>query len=90
LKHVNPYRINNPNDLLEVSENSSHPELKDAKRVWSFRGYTFHTATELERYFKSEGLDIRRYWMKPVWVNADWRNYIRIEVIERTATGVGA
>lgn len=55
----------------------------DAKRVWSFRGYTFHSATELEKYMSNEGLDPRRYWMKPEWVKEDWRSFIRISVIER-------
>jgi D-alanine-D-alanine ligase-like ATP-grasp enzyme len=78
-----------PANLLEVGENSSHPELKDAKRIWSFRGYTFHSATEVEKYFKNEGLDIRRYWMKPVWIKEDWRAFIRIEIVEKTSTRVG-
>jgi hypothetical protein len=87
--HVNPYSIQDPANLLEVGENSSHPELKDAKRIWSFRGYTFHSATEVEKYFKNEGLDIRRYWMKPVWIKEDWRAFIRIEIVEKTSTRVG-
>jgi hypothetical protein len=83
LKHKNPYRINDPQNLFEVGENSSHPELNDKKRVWSFRGYTFHSATELERYFNNEGLDPRRYWMKPTVVESDDGNYIKIFVVER-------
>jgi len=83
LRHSNPYRIQNPNDLFEVGENSSHPELKDSKRIWSFRGYTFESATELEKYMRNEGLDPRRFWMKPEWVKEDWRSFVRINVVER-------
>lgn len=83
MRHRNPYRINDPKDIFEVGENSSHPEMMDAKRVWSFRGRTFMSATELEKYMNDEGLDPRRYWMKPEWVKEDWRHFIRIQVVER-------
>lgn len=82
-RHSNPYRINDPSDLLEVSENSSHPEMADAKRVWEFKGRVFHSATELQKFMENEGYNPRRFWMKPEWVKEDWRTFVRIRVVER-------
>lgn len=64
-EHRNPYRINDPDNLLEVSANSSHPELADAKRVWLFGGYVFQTPEAVERFFNDEGLDLRHYDIEP-------------------------
>jgi hypothetical protein len=83
MKHNNPYRINDPTDLLEVGENSSHPELRDAKRYYTFGAYRFATATELERFFESEGLSRRDYWMRPVATRNAMGNEIKIEVIPK-------
>lgn len=58
-------RIYDEKCIFEVGENSSHPELQDAERIWLFGGYTFRTATELEKFFANEGLDPKMYWMEP-------------------------
>lgn len=60
--HINPYRINDDKDLLEVTENSSHPELQDSKRLWHFGAYTFKSGNEVKKFFEAEGLDITQYW----------------------------
>lgn len=65
-RHINPYRINDPGNILEVAENSSHPELEDARRVYKFEGYSFNSATELQKFFEAEGIDIRRMTIEPV------------------------
>ena len=85
MKHSNPYRINNPDDIFEVSENSSHPELRDCRRVWKFGGYTFRTATELEQFFRNEGLNPKGYVLEPVMhrESANAKNMIVINVIEK-------
>lgn len=82
-KHVNPYSIHDPANLFEVGENSSHPELKDAKRIWEFKGYTFRSAAKLQDFFKDQGLDSRKFWMLPSWENDGAHYIIRIKIIER-------
>lgn len=66
MKHKNPYRVNDPNNLFEVGENSSHPELEDARRVYKFKAYSFNSATELEKFFMDEGLNPAHYTIEPV------------------------
>lgn len=68
MKHKNPYYINDHEDLLEVTANSSHGELKDCKRLWKFGGYTFDSPTKVEEFFNQEGLDIRKYDWDPEYV----------------------
>lgn len=83
-KHVNPYRIHDHTNLFEVGENSSHPEIQDSQRLWKFRAYTFKSATELEKFFKNEGLDPRRYWIAPrLEKDIGGRAKIIIEVTDR-------
>lgn len=83
-RHVNPYRINDPHDLFEVSENSSHPELCDAKRIWKFRGRTFRSATEVQKYFDNEGLNPKLFWMMPEWEKENgMKATIVIKIVER-------
>jgi hypothetical protein len=82
-RHVNPYRINDPTNIFEVGDNSSHPELDDKKRIWKFRGRRFNTATELEKYMRNEGLNPKAYWMKPYAVQEIGKKIIIIEIIER-------
>lgn len=84
-KHVNPYRINDPKNLFEVGENSSHPELEDTKRYWFFKGRMFRNATEVEKYFANEGLDPRKYWMLPKWDRDGANMIIRINIVERVS-----
>ena len=84
MRHRNPHRINDPTDLLEVSANSSHPELNDKYRIWKFNGYTFRKPEELERYILNEGYNIKKLWMHPVAVaDESGRNTIIIHVAER-------
>jgi hypothetical protein len=83
MKHVNPYRINDPDNIFEVGENSSHPELRDAKRIWRFGAYTFHSATEIQRFFADEGLDPRRYDIEPVAKRMFHNNMIEINVVPK-------
>lgn len=61
MKHKNPYYIRDEKNWFEVCENSSHPELNDSRRVYHFKGNTFLNATQVDKFFKSEGLDPRRY-----------------------------
>lgn len=67
-RHVNPYRILDPKNLLEVTENSSHPELGDSKRIYRFKAYTFHSAAQVLRFFDSEGLRLQDFWISPYQV----------------------
>lgn len=83
MRHVNPYRIKNPQDIFEVGENSSHPELRDAKRLYVFGAYRFSTATELQKFFSSEGLNPKQYWMKPRLDRDAMGNKIIIEVVPK-------
>lgn len=84
-KHHNPYLIRDSNNLLEVGENSSHPELDDARRIWKFHSYTFQSATEVERFFNSEGLDLSQYDYRPKKVREFAKNLIIIEIVSKTA-----
>ncbi len=85
MRHRNPYRISNPDDIFEVGENSSHPELQDCRRVWKMGGYTFSSATELEKFFRDEGLNPKGYVLEPVMHrdSANAKNMIVINVIEK-------
>lgn len=89
MKHHNPYRINDHENIFEVTENSSHPELKDAKRLWIFGAYTFKSATELERFFKEEGLDPRHYWIAPQ-MEKDLAGKVIIRIYVKTRTQLNA
>lgn len=85
MSHLNPYQINNPDDFLEVGENSSHPELQDAKRIWKLGGYTFTNATEVQKFFSDEGLDPRQYVMEPVLEKNTiaGKNRVIINIVEK-------
>lgn len=83
MKHLNPYRVDDPKNMFEVGENSSHPELDDNMRVWKFRDRTFRSATEIQKYFENEGLNPKAFWMKPVAVKESHRNTIYIHIVER-------
>jgi|WetSurMetagenome_2_1015567.scaffolds.fasta_scaffold493968_2 hypothetical protein len=61
MKHKNPYMIRDVDNFLEVSANSSHPELNDAKRIWQFNGYRFDNEDQVAKFFESEGLDLKQY-----------------------------
>lgn len=87
-RHSNPYRINDPDNLLEVGENSSHPELGDARRIWKFHAYTFHSATEVENFFASEGLNLNHYEMRPKLHREFAKNLVVIDIVKRNAIGV--
>lgn len=83
MKHKNPYEIQDPDDLFELVENSSHPELKDSHRLFKFGAYTFKTATELKKFFESEGLDQNRYWFNASMHREAAKNKIVIEIVEK-------
>lgn len=83
MRHKNPYRVNDPDDIFEVSENSSHPELDDCRRIYRFGGYTFESATELQKFFESEGLDPKRYAIEPRMEREFAKNLITINVVEK-------
>lgn len=85
MRHRNPYRINDETNLFEVTANSSHPELVDSTRVWHFKGHTFKTETALDKFFRSNGLNPKRYWFRTS-VEADGykgKKLIRIFIVER-------
>lgn len=84
ISHSNPYKINDPNNIFELGENSSHPELKDATRLWKFRAYTFTSATELEKFFSDEGLDSSKYVLEPFIQKDIGKNKIIINVVHRS------
>jgi len=84
LKHVNPYRIKDPNNWLEVTENSSHHELDDAKRVWKFRAYSFTSATEVEKFFRDEGLILKDYVGEPKAHREYNKNLIIINIVPKS------
>jgi len=85
MKHVNPYHINDPHNWLEVSANSSHPELKDAKRIWKFGAYSFTSENEVAKFFESEGLKISQYSTNPTLRKNGFngKNEIIIEIVEK-------
>lgn len=83
MRHSNPYRINNPDDIFEVSENSSHPELDDARRIYRLGGYTFQSATELQKFMEAEGLNPRNYAIEPVMEREFSKNMIIVNVVEK-------
>lgn len=84
-RHQNPYRIKDEKNWFEVCENSSHPELKDSRRVYHFRGYTFLNATQVEKYFRNEGLNPREYTYIPrsALDEQTAKNVIHIFICER-------
>lgn len=65
MRHSNPYKIHDPDNFLEVTANSSHPELQDARRIWKFHAYTFTNETEVAKFFESEGLNLKDYHYEP-------------------------
>lgn len=83
MMHVNPYRIQDHDNIFEESENSSHPEMGDGKRLWKFQAYTFETATELQKFMESEGLDPRRYETSPVRVKDAMGAKIFINIVPK-------
>jgi hypothetical protein len=85
-KHSNPYRIKDPTNIFEVSENSSHPELYDKRRIWKYKGKVFKTATECQRYLEDEGINWRRLKLVPIrHLDGDGSCVIMCNVVERTA-----
>lgn len=85
MKHVNPYRIRDPKDFFDVGSNSSHPELRDAKRIWKFGGYTFLNPEAVEQFFKDEGLDVKNYVIEPIMEQnvIAGKNRIIINIVEK-------
>lgn len=83
MRHTNPYKIRDEKNIFEVGENSSHPELQDCKRIWYMNGYTFRTATELEKYMRSEGFNPKSFWIKPEWQDREGETIIAIKVVQR-------
>lgn len=69
IKHRNPYRIHDPNNLFEVFFNSSHPELKEKKRILNYKGRIFKDEGSALSFFDSEGIDWRRLKLVPRWEN---------------------
>jgi hypothetical protein len=87
-QHRNPYRISDPTNIFEVSENSSHPELMDRRRIWDYKGKVFRTATECQRYLEDEGINWRRLKLTPVReLDGDGSVIIRCHVAERIPQG---
>lgn len=86
MKHKNPYRVRSEKDLYDICENSSHPELVERRRIYDFKGKIFRTATELDKYFKDNGLDIRRFWFKSAWEQDGHDVIVRIRIVERVPT----
>lgn len=87
-KHSNPYRIQDPTNIFEVSENSSHPELYDKLRVWDYKGRVFTSATECQKYLEDHGIDWRRLKLTPVReLDRDGSVVIRCHVAERLSQG---
>lgn len=86
MRHRNPYRINDPSNWLEVTANSSHHELKDARRIWKFYAYTFTSETEIAKFFEQEGLDIKDYSYNPEIHkdNYNGKNLIIINVVPKS------
>lgn len=82
-RHLNPYRILDHKNWLEVSENSSHPELNDARRIWKFQAYTFTTATEVDKFFATEGLKLSDYATEPVWHKEYGKNLIIVNIVPK-------
>jgi hypothetical protein len=83
MKHTNPYVINDPNNIFELGENSSHPELKDARRIWRFHSYVFSSATELAKFFDDEGLNPKNYVIEPELKSDMGKNMITINVVPK-------
>ena len=87
-QHRNPYRIQDPNNIFEVSENSSHPEIFDKRRIWDYKGKVFKTATECQKYLIDNGIDWTRLKLTPVReLDRDGSVVIRCHVVERIPEG---
>ena len=84
MRHYNPYRIDDPNNIFDVGENSSHPELKDKVRVWRFKAYSFTSATELHKFFDNEGLNPKDYVLDPHIQKDIGGNKIFINVVHKS------
>lgn len=83
MRHSNPYYIRDEKNWLEVTENSSHPELDDAKRIWKFYAYTFTSATEVDKFFSEEGLDRNKYTTESKSVREFHKNMIIINIVPK-------
>lgn len=81
--HKDPYRIHDVNNIFEVFFNSSHPELKEKKRILDYKGRVFRTEGEALSFFDSEGIDWRRLHLVPVRENRDGEDFIRGNLCER-------
>jgi len=60
MNHKNPYRINDPTNIFEVAENSSHPELYDRRRIYDYKGHRFTSAEKCQKFLEEHGIDWRR------------------------------
>jgi len=88
MRHLNPYRIADPNNIFEVSENSSHPELRDRRRIWDYKGKVFTSATACQKYLEGEGINWRKLKLTPVrYLDGDGSVVIRCMVAERIPEG---
>ncbi len=83
-KHRNPHRVNDPKDIFDVCENSSHPELFERRRIYDFKGRIFQTLTDLEKFMENEGYDPMHFWILPKWErDGDGSLVNRVHIIER-------
>lgn len=84
MRHKNPYRIHDPNNIFEVAENSSHPELFDKRRIYKYRGRTFKSAVEAQTYLEDHGIDWRQCKLTPVrHLDGDGSCVIFCHIIDR-------
>lgn len=89
MRHRNPHRIHDPNNIFEVAENSSHPELYDSRRIYDYKGRRFKTAVEAEKYLTDHGINWkRRCKLVPVrQLDSDGHVIIVCHIAERVPAG---
>jgi hypothetical protein len=89
MRHSNPHRILDPNNVFEVAENSSHPELRDKYRIYEYKGKIFKTATQCQKYLEDEGVDWRRRLkLTPIrYLEGDGSTTIICKLVDRIPQG---
>lgn len=84
MRHVDPYKILNPNDHAELIFNSSHPELNERKRVVHFGAYTFDKPEHLDKFFKEEQIKVDNYKYKfEKRNNGDGTHTLHVHLVEK-------
>ena len=85
MRHRNPHEVADPDDIFDVFENSSHPELYEHTRIYCFKGRTFTKLEHLEQHLKDEGVNVKSLYYRAGWEPDDYKGGVinRVTLCER-------